>query len=366
MCDLTCFVDGSASADPIAGVEMAPARSLGLAHRRADFDAIVYTIGNSPFHLETYELAMTQRGIAWLHEVNLTGLQFHRALHSTPADPTAQLRSLVHTSYGTRSNWIDFGAPRFAEELAERGRYLSREISLASDQVIVTSEVARRMWAMDCGLSADTASVVPLAFPATAEALAERGGNERSIVASFGFLHEAKHPAALLETLALFSPAERPLLVFVGENILADPAAFQEQLAASSLAGDVMVTGRLDDQDYESWMSRADVVIQLRRDTNGEGSATITEAMAAGRPVITNVASARELPSDALVSVGFDITPAELSQVMRELIHDVERREHIGRRAVEVASAWQFDDVARALLTIAAPGLTAPATQRGS
>src|SRR5205823_2030458 len=61
-----------------------PARVLGLRIDPARYDAVIYALGQSWFHHDTLFLARRYPGIAWLHDVDLTGLYISYARRLFP------------------------------------------------------------------------------------------------------------------------------------------------------------------------------------------------------------------------------------------------------------------------------------------
>src|SRR5439155_21371145 len=67
--------------------------------RPGDFDAVVYQLGNNPFHGDIYEAALRHPGIVVLHEANLHDLI--RCLKS--GEPESYLREIAYELFGQDS-----------------------------------------------------------------------------------------------------------------------------------------------------------------------------------------------------------------------------------------------------------------------
>jgi hypothetical protein len=87
--------------------------------------------------------------------------------------------------------------------------------------------------------------------------------------------------------------------------------------------------------------------VQLRTVDFGESTGTAHDAMAAGIPVITNIASCRDLPAGTVVNIGLDA--GELARRLEEVLFDPTTASALTRHAHEHAQSWTFTDVARQL-----------------
>ena len=77
------------------------------------------------------------------------------------------------------------------------------------------------------------------------------------------------------------------------------------------------------------------------------------DAIAAGRATITNIATARELPTDVVVHLDVT-TPDTVADAITGLLNDDTRRDTIRRHAARHAASWTFERLADHLLEIVA------------
>jgi len=240
------------------------------------------------------------------------------------------------------------------DAIARDGFFMSVEATRAATRTIVSSSVAARYLEIDAGSWLREPSIVlPLAFPDATAAPIGRTGGGRPTVVSFGNLHEIKRPDVILDAMAMIPAKRRPLLVFAGPDEQRNRRAFALQVDRLGLHEDVVVTGWLSTAEYLRWLAEADVVVQLRRISYGESSATVSEAMACGRAVVTSVAACADLPDGVHVQVPEDIDSAALSAVVSSLVEDPRRRREIGAAAIDHAASWTFDHLAARLVELA-------------
>jgi glycosyltransferase involved in cell wall biosynthesis len=164
---------------------------------------------------------------------------------------------------------------------------------------------------------------------------------------------DAKEPETLLEAMALVLRSRPARLAIVGEirpEQRARLASLAEQLGIGNA---VEITGHVDDAEYQRRLAGAWCAVQLRRSSaDGGGSAAVNDALGVGLPVITNIASCRELPPGTVQLLSPAATPRELAaEILRVLEHDDLRRQ-LGERALDYARTWSFAGLTTRLLEI--------------
>ena len=370
MCDLDCFVE----VDP-GDVHDAHARSgrpfrrfsvlsLGRTMSPASYDAVIYTIGNSRCHLRTLDLAIHHPGVVWMHDANLAGLYLTAAGLYLPGVTTEEIdfdkaRGLMReavarcggTGYDLGDDWWK------PETYVEAGISLTEEVLRSARSAIVSTEAARRLLVAPAG---DTEiRVVPLGVPAAhGSASGPQPLDPEPLVASLGVVSSVKLVEELVRALVEVRLSVPARLALVG-NVDAHYAAELASLAADlGVADAIVTTGYVSREEYHDWLARATLVVQLRRRTVGEGSAAVADAIAAGKPVLTSVGSAHELPDGIVELVDPDAGVDELARRITALLTDTARRSRLAEAAGEYARCWTFEHVAQEVLTLA---LSAPA-----
>jgi glycosyltransferase involved in cell wall biosynthesis len=126
-------------------------------------------------------------------------------------------------------------------------------------------------------------------------------------------------------------------------------------LAETVGVGDALeITGAVGDADYQRRLAEVTVAVQLRLGTNGESSAAVLDCLAAGTPVITNVAAATELPPGTVDLVPYDLDAARLAAHLLHLLGDPARLTALGEAGPAYAASWTADDVVDRLLAAVA------------
>jgi glycosyltransferase involved in cell wall biosynthesis len=114
----------------------------------------------------------------------------------------------------------------------------------------------------------------------------------------------------------------------------------------------VEITGFVEADEYDDWLARATCLVQLRRRSHGESSGALVDAIAAGVPVITSVASAREFPAGVVDIVEPDAPVAVIASRLELLLADGDRRARMVDAGAEYARSWSARDAAAAVAGI--------------
>jgi glycosyltransferase involved in cell wall biosynthesis len=348
VCEVDLFTPGAPPPRPFHDrVRWLPPRALRETASPWAYDAVVYTVGNSDDHHDLYELAQEIPGVLWMHDVRLPGLYLTYAADRLEAPRGDDfLRDRLLRQYRRRLPLdIDWTVDAQSTQWIEHGLGLSKELVDVARGVVVSSALARRLVALD--QQPDTramppVSVLPLASPPVAADRAVEPG----LLVCFGMVAPVKAPELLLSALASIAGAT---LAFVGPVGDGYRRVLEAHADAVGVSDRVTFTGRVSSEEYRSWLRRAAVALQLRHETNGESSAAIMDALAAGVPVVTNLPAAAELPAGTVAMVPWDISAGPLADVVGALLQD---DGGLGDRGRAYAASWTFDDVASALLDV--------------
>jgi glycosyltransferase involved in cell wall biosynthesis len=172
------------------------------------------------------------------------------------------------------------------------------------------------------------------------------------LLVTLGWIDPVKRPHDLIRAVARVHRIQPCRLAFVGE-VSASLRRELEDLAREVELGDrVVFTGFTDVSTYVSWLARADIVVQLRAETHGEASGALCDAVASGRPVLTSIATAADLPPGVVARIEPRATVAEIAHTTLGLLLDAERRVRLATAAREHAATWRYHDLARAVTDI--------------
>ncbi len=350
--DVDCFVEGSVPPAAPAATERLrrfPIEALGSTFSPWSFDAVVYALGNSEFHRKTLGLALQYPGVVWLHDASLAGLYLTSfGLYVDGVTPDlgrarASMRDAVKRC-GGRPLGDDWSRP---DAYVEAGISMTEEVVSKARATIVTTARAREI-VVHAVRPGTPLRVLPLAIPdlAAPGATADEGD---PLIVSLGWIDPVKRPDDLVRMLATIRrtmPARLALVGRVTEQQERDLRALATELGCNEA---LTITGFVGDDEYNTWIVHATCVVLLRRHTHGEGSAAIADAIAAARPVVTNIPTASELPYGVVELVGIDAAVDEIAEVVLRILRDRAYRDRMREASDQYRRSWGFDAVAHAV-----------------
>lgn len=302
-------------------------------------DRVLYHFGNSVFHDFMYDLLVDVRGTVVLHDFFLSGFfsESERFLKRGPVWTGALYDS--HGYAAVRDRFFVGDPTAVVLKYPTNFEVVGRSLG-----VIVHSDHARKLamqW-YGANVGRDWALVPHLrALPAALDRKAARMAlglrEDVFLVCCFGHLGELKLNDRLLAAwrASALAADERCQLVFVGEcpdNRYG--RAFQGMLRASGESARIRITGWNSPDDYNHYLSAADVAVQLRGHSRGETSGAVLDCLAYGLPTIVNACgSMAELSPDAVLMLPESFENVALASALEALRRDA------GLRASLSASA---------------------------
>ncbi len=270
--------------------------------RPQNFDAVIYQIGNNPYHAGIYETALKHPGIVVLHDANLHDLirgltQHHRG---------AYLDELTYEVFG---HVAEYGEKKEAMGQQPREFTMMRRLLDNSTGCIVHSRHAEGVVRMK-GFRGPVSRILHGAEVRRIDGAPYRRNlgvaDTAPLLGVFGYLRPDKRVS---ECLAVFADLleRRPdaRMLIAGQPHPEVP--LQELTARLGIADKVFCLGLQPLEDVDGYLSACDVVLNLRWPTFGESSGIAARAFGLGRTVVvTDGGASRELPGDVCVRVPWD------------------------------------------------------------
>jgi glycosyltransferase involved in cell wall biosynthesis/SAM-dependent methyltransferase len=279
---------------------------------RASYDAVLYHLGNNPYHEYVYEQARRRPEIAVFHDAVLHHLIAHVTFES---GHPARYEGILHGEYGPRGTRLAMlRRSGLATEYEKFLFPLTAHVAQRARGIVVHShDAAARM--------REAAPDVPLvviphhagAPPAEVEGIDRDEARRRLrlppdafVVGHFGFITRPKQPAAMIGGFrALHAEFPDSILLLVGADHT--QGALGRLIDQVGVRDSVRMTGYVDLERFYVHLRACDAVINLRYPTAGESSGTLARSLAEGRAVIVNnYGSWAELPSDVALKVEID------------------------------------------------------------
>jgi glycosyltransferase involved in cell wall biosynthesis len=344
-----------------------PAISCDKLHehvRTGQVDAVLYQVGNSPFHRFQWALLQEVPGIVELHDGVLHGLVHAHTLAEGDTAGYGHELSFAHAEDGREfADQVVAGRVKLPFGLYERP-----VVRRAINHAIAT--IAHNNWAADVvgqDLTNQPVTVIPLPWAPeenplqldTAAAMDRLNlSPDLTTIATFGRLSFNKRLDVLVRAFArLHREMPQTQLLLVGPLDAPMPGFDIPRLVDELRLGDaVRVTGYIDANAFLDYVAAATITVNLRFPHAGETSATLTQLLGAGKPIITSsVGPFLDLPDACCWKVDVDMTEEELlySYLLR-LVSDEPLRREMGRNAARYAQTRipRWDTVAQQYLSV--------------
>jgi glycosyltransferase involved in cell wall biosynthesis len=308
----------------------------------AEFDAVVYHLGNyPPYHLPIYETAVRFPGVVVLHDLVLRDffLDYATRVARRPDQYPAMLR-YAHGPDAEVHGWEVIGGR--AAEVINDPRRLDWPLFLPALRGAVGA-VTHSAYARGRVAGAGGVPVAQLDFPLFGPARELADLSHRPAPAdgpvrllTFGMLNANKLIHATIEAIArsrvLRSRVRFEVIGGGGDEYRAE---LRELVRRHRLEQVVHLAGWQPDDRLRAALVAADVVVNLRNPHTGESSASLLDSLVAGVPtVVWDHGSYAEFPDDVVVKVKSE---GELGPALERLVADPAAREAMGRAAREHA-----------------------------
>lgn len=318
-------------------------------HRQDPFDAFLYQMGGSLFHVYMYDALRAHPGVVVLHDLTWSHVLYTLGYDSGDFEPfRRQVAALEDDEALAAFDTIHALDPVERAPLLER--FLAEHHMLGD---IVDNSVAQIVHVGDaavelrrCYANARVFTVpMGVADPGQLREF-DHGRKARSrlkvsastfVIGTFGIVHPTKRLQECVRALAVLvasHPDSR--LIVVGRALDEGFVPRLRQLAESlGVAANVEFLGHVSRADFDDYMAACDVIVNLRLPTTTHMSAALIRAIAAGRPlIVTDLPEWRDIPGDVAlrVPVGGDES-GPLAAHLDRLASDVDLRRRMSAAA---------------------------------
>jgi glycosyltransferase involved in cell wall biosynthesis len=248
------------------------------AKKYADYDAVLYHVGNSEFHLNTIKNALYLPGYAVMHDTNLKPI-FEQGL--------------FEHEYITKER---LDAEQLLDDLLE-SKQTSHIGSILNNQLGVVGHSNYTVQAM-AAITSDVFIIKRANLPVATPVMKKRSIESRFSIGFAGIIHPAKG-LSLLDMIV-----ESGLFADAHIYLFGIPLVPDAELRRIDSLPNVTVLTNLTDFEFQSKLADIDVLINYRPDYNGEASAATVEAMRLGVvPIVRKIGWFDELPDDSVLKV---------------------------------------------------------------
>ena len=300
------------------------------------YNAIVYQLGNNPYHAFVYEMAMEHPGIVVLHEANLHHLIAEMTIRR--GDWDAYVRE-VEINAGAEAR--DF-AQHQVRALKAGPDYeipmLKPVLGRSRGAIVHSAAVESELRAL--GYQGPVEKIPHGAWIVDADRMAYRArlgiGERTPLIGIFGFLKPYKRIAESLRAFArLIRVAPEARLILVGEAHQELP--LHSMIAALGLEAHARHIDFAPIEDFNGYLGACDIVLNLRYPTVGESSGTLLRALGMGKAVVvSDVGSFREYPDEICLKAPVDASEEDMIfEYLNLLVSRPDVAQSLGTRARE-------------------------------
>ncbi|MFH5181199.1 glycosyltransferase family 4 protein [Paenibacillus sp. TAB 01] len=300
-----------------------------------EYKAIIYHMGNNYYaHKEIYDFMMQYPGIVVLHDFSLHHFYAAKTLENGDMKSYENEMFYSHGKEGLREveKFVKGEIPPIWETNSLNFPLNLRVLDRAAG-VIVHSQFAQSHLQEIASYVPICVAPIPAPFIEDPDNMENAKFNAREklnidqgclILSTLGFVNHTKRVDKILEALYELK-RERVLKDFkfyiVGQ--LAADYPLEEKIKKLSLTEDVIVTGFVDLQDFDRYISASDICFNLRYPTQGENSASLLRIMGHGKPVITtDIGSFSEFPEEIVFKVSYgEKEKEEIKLQLSHLLH---------------------------------------------
>lgn len=307
--------------------------------RAASYDACIYQIANSVrYHGYTVPLLAEFPGIVVLHDISLQYLMLGL---SVAQGDLRLLERFLAPAYGARAALL---ARRLLFSRVDPYKIsMVRPILEWATGVIVHSEYVHARVLEEMPERDRDIRYMPMAVPVEASP-AGRGPRQHYgfseddfIIGSVSTLSSTKRIELVLDAVHRLKP-RFPAIRFVVLGGGTAGSQVRTLIERYGLQDRVIRTGRVTAKQYRDYIAMSDLVVDLRYPSGTEASASLTRAIAAGKPVLVSGHGwFLGLPEDFAMKVPVDDRGSDvLAAAIADLIEHPEKRRAMG------SAAWEF------------------------
>jgi glycosyltransferase involved in cell wall biosynthesis len=226
---------------------------------------------------------------------------------------------------------------------------LNRELIESGNKIMVHSEYARQKILNDGIISPDKVAHINLIrqIDECESILIDRDTlfskynvpTDAIIVSSFGFIDDTKKNVEVCRSIKRLSNSidSKICYVMVGDGAYAD-----NELQS----GIVIKTGFTELEEFNSFISYSDIVVNMRYPSMGETSGALLRILQMGKPCITNNGGwFSEIPDDCVYKINVENVEDELCDAIRSLIEDKDKCKEVGEKAKNYITEYYSAEV---------------------
>jgi glycosyltransferase involved in cell wall biosynthesis len=301
------------------------------------YDAVIYHIGNSEYHIESMRSALSMPGYIILHDTHLDGLFLNLVEMGFISDERLRTEIAIDTQLAKELETNDLFSTKLATVVNyQKGVIVHSEYAKeAVKQLLVGENVSNKVAQINLPVDTELHSVRQR----------HQNNSEQPVIALAGIIAGIKG-IGLIESIAQNPRFEHCLVKVFGFNF-----AQPEEMQRLALLPNVQISENPTDFEFQRNMGDVNILVNVRQDYRGETSLTTLEAMRYGAAVIVKkVGWYDELPDDSVCKVeGND----QVGDMVEALVSDDELRLAVTETAIQLMDdQFTHDNYAKEMLRV--------------
>jgi glycosyltransferase involved in cell wall biosynthesis len=296
------------------------------------YDLAVYNLGNyAPYHAQIFRVSEAHPGVVILHDYVM--VNFFYAYVQSAGHRTVAMRLLLEKHYGYEAS-KSADNPRLCEAenaikypLCEAAVTGSLGAVVHSDYVAVRIERLGVLPVQKLALSCEALRGVPIC------AREELSLSEDDfVIVSAGHVNRNKRVDAVLEAIGTTPTLKRSTkYIVIGPSDPGYQLELDRLVVSYGLQDQVHFTGFVSDEILESYLSHANICVNLRHPSLEGASGSALEQMMHGKPVIVSRSGwFNELPEDVVIKVNPADEVKGVRAALLTLLGSPDRRRELG------------------------------------
>ncbi len=294
------------------------------------FDRILYNIGNSFYHGYMIPLLEEIPGVVILHDIFLGDLI--NWINNSGIFPGIMSEEAYYSHGWSGLLEKKKDLEKFILNFPLNARILNNAIGVIIHNKY-SLDILKKYFSI---LELDRFAIVP--HLKKIEETSHKLDLKEPIIISLGFINHIKAPELIIEGFAksLLKNNPNSKLIFVGEPINNYKEKLYKLAEKLGIINKVKITNFVSEELYKSYIQKAFIAIQLRKNSRGETSGTLLDLLSFGVPVIVNRhGSFIEFPENTVYFVYENPTAEDIADAINNLYLNSELRKKLSTNSIE-------------------------------
>lgn len=291
---------GFSRVDPLAYCSNSFRASSFTKNEYKKYDAIIYHVGNSDFHIDTIRMSLIFPGYSVFHDTNLSSVFANDANFLGLSKVRLDLEDKLNKP---GADYISSIANRQIGLIAHSKYAIEKIKTTVSDNSIATNNINLPTLSVDNN-KLKTNKIIKIVFA--------------------GIIHSTKG-IDLIEEITKSKSIKNYAIYVFGINFMSP-----EEILELKKNKKIVIKTNLSDFEFQEVLSQSDILVNYRNEYHGETSASVLESMRYGVvPIVRKIGWYDELPDDTVMKAS---SKKEVVALVEKLVNNKEYRESLSKK----------------------------------